>query len=221
MRYRHVARRLTTAGVLAAGLAAAATPALATAPQDGSGGSAYGLAVSGPVDVPPVPSVSSTAGTVGKSLLRENRTKLVRASVLDVTAAADRARATVAKAAVPAVKLSADAIAAKCDGGLGSAHLTRAVVAGRHLDSTPPPNTSVPVDVEGVGRAALTLNKQQRTADGRLAVTGLELTLPVPGGEPATVRLASATCGKASGPAEPPADAPAPTPVEHDLPVTG
>ncbi|MGH3238755.1 MAG: choice-of-anchor P family protein, partial [Spirillospora sp.] len=109
------------------------------------------------------------------------------------------------------------AVSARCDGARGSAHLTRATVAGRQLDASPPPNTTIPVDVDGVGRAALTLNKQQRMSDGRLGVTAMELQLPLPG-KASTLRVAHATCGRAaSGPGE----APAPTPVEHDLPVTG
>ncbi|MGP4026390.1 choice-of-anchor P family protein [Actinomadura sp. 3N407] len=228
MRYDHAVGRLTTAGLLATwmlapGLVAAATPAVAATPAaapHGAEGSAYGLTVTGPVAVPPVPAVSSTTGKVSKSLLREDHTDLVKASALDVSASAARARSTVARVAVPAAKLMASAVAAKCDGGRGSAHLARAVVAGKRLDASPPPNTTVPVDIEGLGRASLVLNKQQRMADGRLAVTAMELRLPLPG-KPATVRLASATCGRASGPAKPPSEAPAPTPVEHDLPVTG
>ncbi|TDB90836.1 choice-of-anchor P family protein [Actinomadura sp. 7K534] len=226
MRYSHAVRGVLAAGLvttgLAAGLVSVPASALATAPQGAvpqGEGSAYGLTASGPVSVPPVPAVSSTTETVRKSLLREESTDLVKASALDVSASAARARSTVAKAAVPAADLMADAVTAKCRGGHGSAHLARAVIAGKRLDASPPPNTTIPVDVEGVGRTSLTLNKQERMADGRLAVTAMELRLPLPG-KPALVRIASATCGK-SGPAEQPADAPAPTPVEHDLPVTG
>ncbi|MEU8801227.1 choice-of-anchor P family protein [Spirillospora sp. NPDC048819] len=217
MRYSHAVGRLTAAGILTGGLLApglaAAAPALAAAPH-GSEGSAYGLTVAGPVAVPPVPAVSSTTGKVSKSLLRENHTKLVQASALDVSASAARARSTVARVAVPAAKLMASAVSAKCDGGRGSAHLARAVIAGKRLDASPPPNTTVPVDIEGLGRASLILNKQERMADGRLAVTAMEIQVPLPG-KPATVRIASATCGKTVS------EAPAPTPVEHDLPVTG
>ncbi|WP_165966485.1 choice-of-anchor P family protein [Actinomadura sp. 7K507] len=224
MRHRHIARRLTTTGLLATGLiapglAAVGTPAVAAAPH-GAEGSAYGLTASGPVAVPPVPAVSSTTETVRKSLVREDRTKLVKASALDVSASSARARSSVTDLSVPAAKLLAGAVTARCDGGRGSAHLARAVIAGKRLDASPPPNTTVPVDVEGLGRASLVLNKQQRMSDGRLAVTAMELNLPLPG-KPATVRAASATCGKAGGPSERPSDAPAPTPVEHDLPVTG
>ncbi|WUH99063.1 choice-of-anchor P family protein [Spirillospora sp. NBC_00431] len=221
MRHSHAARRLTVTGLLITGLvgagtAAAAVPATAAAPR-GPEGSAYGLAVDGPIGVPPVPSVASAAGEVSKSLAREDHTKLVSASALDVSASKTRARSAVTRLAVPSAQLLASTVAAECDGGRGSAHLTRATIAGRRLDASPPPNTTIPVDVDGVGRASLTLNKQQRMADGRLAVTAMELRLPIPG-KASTVRVSSATCGRAaSGPGE----APAPTPVEHDLPVTG
>ncbi|GGT71145.1 choice-of-anchor P family protein [Actinomadura citrea] len=218
MRHIHAARRFATAGLLATGLAAAAAPAPALAAAPGSEGSAYGLTVTGPLAVPPVPAVSSSTGRVSKSLLREDRTKLVKASALDVDASAARARSAVTHLSVPSAKLLADAVTAKCTAGKGGAHLARATLAGKRLDSTPPPNTTVPVDVDGLGRTALVLNKQQRMADGRLAVTAMELALP---GKKGAIRVASATCGKAAGPAHGPAEAPAPTPVEHDLPVTG
>ncbi|MFA1541397.1 choice-of-anchor P family protein [Actinomadura monticuli] len=220
MRYSHAVKRLATVGLLTGGLAAAGLPALAAAAPvaaPAGEGSAYGLAVSGPLPVPPVPAVSSTTGKVSKSLLREDRTKLVKASALDVTASPARADSSVARLAVPDAKLGANAVSARCVDGRGSAHLTKAVLAGRRLDASPPPNTTIPVDVDGLGRTALTLNKQQRTADGRLAVTAMELMLP--GGKGA-IRVASATCGRGAAPRGP-VEAPAPTPVEHDLPVTG
>lgn len=218
MRHTHAVKRFATAGLMAAGLAAAAAPAPAFAAAPGSEGSAYGLTVTGPLAVPPVPAVSSSTGTVRKSVLRENRTKLVKASALDVDASASRARSAVAHLSVPSAKLLADAVTAKCAAGQGGARLAGASIAGKRLDSTPPPNTTVPVDVDGLGRTALVLNKQQRMADGRLAVTGMELSLP---GKKGAIRVASATCGKAAGPAHGPSEAPAPKPVRHDLPVTG
>ncbi|TDB87143.1 hypothetical protein E1264_15700 [Actinomadura sp. KC216] len=219
MSYSHASKRLAVTGLLVTGLVATVTPATAAAPVAAAPrpeGSAYGLAVDGPVAVPPLPSVSSAAGPVGKSLAREAHTKLVNASALDVSASSTRARSTVAHLAVPPAQLLASAVSAECDGGRGSAHLTRAALAGKRLDASPPPNTTVPVDVDGLGRASLILNKQQRMADGRLAVTAMELRLPLPG-RASTVRVASAMCGRAAVPAE----APAPTPVKRDLPVTG
>lgn len=213
MRYSHAFASLAAAGLLAGGLVATAGPALAT----GGEGSAYGLAVTGPLAVPPVPAVSSTTGTVSKRLLRENHTKLARASALDVSASAARADSSVTRLAVPTAKLAADAVSAKCRNGQGTANLANAVLAGKRLDSTPPPNTTIPVDVDGLGRTSLTLNKQQRTADGRLAVTGMELMLP---GDKGALRVASATCGQGA-PVRTPSEAPAPSPVKHDLPVTG
>ncbi|TDC68008.1 hypothetical protein E1200_13030 [Actinomadura sp. GC306] len=226
MRYSHAVRGFVATGLLTTGLAAGllSAPGTALAAQPQGEGSAYGLTASGPVSVPPVPAVSSTTETVRKSLLSERSTDLVKASALDVSASPDRAKSSVADAVVPAAKLRADAVTAKCQGGEGAAHLADAVIAGKRLDASPAPNTTIPVNVEGLGRAALTLNKQERMADGRLAVTAMELELPLPG-KAANVRIASATCGQQpggpGGPGEQPSDAPAPTPVEHDLPVTG
>ncbi|MES9537954.1 MULTISPECIES: choice-of-anchor P family protein [unclassified Actinomadura] len=218
MRHIHATKRLATAGLLATGLVAAPASATAFAAAPGGEGSAYGLTATGPIAIPPIPAVSSSTGPVSKSLLREAHTDLVKASALDVKAAPDRASSSVARLAVPSAKLMADAVSAKCTAGSGAAHLARATLAGRRLDASPPPNTTIPVDVQGLGRTALTLNKQQRMPDGRLAVTGMELALP---GKKGAVRVASATCGKAAGPAHGPSEAPAPTPVKHDLPVTG
>ncbi|GGV16549.1 hypothetical protein GCM10010182_41790 [Actinomadura cremea] len=218
-------RRLTTAGLLATGLAAAlapalAVPALADPGSGGATGSAYGLNLTGPIDIAPVPAVSSGGEQVERALLREKGTKFVQAEALDVRASAARARSQVARLSVPAADLLASAVAAKCDGGRGSAHLADARVAGRRLDVTPPPNTRIPVKIEGMGDATLTLNKQRRMPDGRMNVTAMELALPLT--EPTTLRVASATCGRAAPKAhEKQPEAPAPTPVRRDLPVTG
>ncbi|MBO2456049.1 choice-of-anchor P family protein [Actinomadura violacea] len=215
----HAFTRLTTAALLAGGLtAAAAAPVLAAPPDPSGSGSAFGLAATGPLGaVPPVPAVSSDGGAAHKSLLNENRLKAVRASALNVDATPANARSNVAGLAVPTAKLMANAVTATCHDGQGGAHLTQATVAGKRLDATPPPNTTVPVDVEGVGRTSLVLNKQQRLPNGRLAVTAMQLNLP--GGKGA-LRVASATCGRTA--AQRPVEAPAPKPVKHhDLPVTG
>ncbi|WP_030175488.1 choice-of-anchor P family protein [Spirillospora albida] len=213
--------RLAAASLLAAaggGLALGAAPAAA---DGGPGASAYGLTATGPAAVPPAPAVSSSSGTVGKRLLRTPRTKLLSASALDVRAAANRSRSRAAGVSVPMARLTAAAVSAACTNGTGSARLAGAVVGGRRLASAPPPNTTVPADIEGLGRVALVLNRQQRLPDGRLSVTAVELTLPVKNTQ---VRIASATCGR--GPAGGHeggggAEAPAPTPVRRDLPVTG
>ncbi|WP_067451632.1 choice-of-anchor P family protein [Actinomadura macra] len=223
---RAVLRRLTSAGLLATGLIATTTPAMAgtisagtPAPRpSGSQGSAYGLTASGLIPVAPVPAVASTSGEVSKSLLREDHTKLVKASALAVRAKAGHARSSVARLSVPAAQLLASAVTATCDGGRGRAHLANATIAGRRLSVAPPPNTTVPVDLDGVGRASLVLNKQQRLQDGRLAVTAMELSLPLKGAT--TIRIASATCGQVHTPI-PAAEAPAPTPVKRDFPVAG
>ena len=127
----------------------------------------------------------------------------------------NHARSSVTQLSVPAARLLASAVSATCDGGWGSVHLANAIIAGRQLSVTPPPNTTIPVELDGARRASLVLNKQQRLQDGRLAVTAMEFTLPLRGAS--TLRVASATCGQVAGPAE----APTPTPVTRDLPVTG
>ncbi|WP_242902634.1 choice-of-anchor P family protein [Actinomadura terrae] len=229
---RHVLRRLTTAGLLAAGLVATTNPALASPAEHpgraGGEGSAYGLTAIGAIPIAPVPAVSSRAGTARKSLVREEHTKIVQAYALDVAARAGHARSTVARLNVPPANLTAGAVTVTCDGGRGTTHLADALIAGRRLDVSPPPNTTIPVDVTGVGRTSLILNKQWRTRDGRLAVTGMELNVPLSKvvGKNSTIRIASATCGQAAAPHQhprprPAQEAPAPTPVKRDLPVAG
>ncbi|MGI5166420.1 choice-of-anchor P family protein [Spirillospora sp. CA-253888] len=261
MSCRKAARRLVqvsvivmAAGVLAAAPAAAETggddsAARATASVARSGGpgaSAFGLGATGPVRVPQVPAVSSSAGEVAKSLVREDRTKLVKAAALDVRAQHDRARSQVADLRVPSAGLRAEAVTARCLAGRGAASLADAVVAGRPLAVAPPPNTTIPVDLPELGRASVVMNKQQRLPDGRLNVTALEVNLPLGQGRTESIRVASATCGRAAGrpegpkgpqgphepkgpkgprgpqkPAQQHAEAPVPTPVKGDLAVTG
>ncbi|MFC9976833.1 choice-of-anchor P family protein [Spirillospora sp. NPDC127200] len=236
----------TAAGLLAAAPAAAETggdAARATASVARSGGpgaSAFGLDAAGPVRVPPVPAVSSDAGEVARSLVREDRTKLVKAAALEVKAQRDRARSQVADLRVPSAGLRAEAVTAKCLAGRGSASIADAVVAGKPLAVAPPPNTTVPVDLPELGRASVVMNKQRRLPDGRLNVTALEVVLPLGQGKTESIRVASATCGRAGGrpeepkgphgpqgprgpqkPAQQHAEAPAPTPVKGDLAVTG
>ncbi|WP_329519098.1 choice-of-anchor P family protein [Spirillospora sp. NBC_01491] len=236
MRSTNVSRRAvkagliaTAAGLIATGLAAAVPTAAGAAPRPQ--GSAWGLAASGLLDLAPMPVVSSADKETSKNLLHLGDAKLVKADAVDVKAAPTNARSTVAGLGVAPAKLTADAVDAKCENGKGSTRLARAVLGGRTLQAAPPPNTTIPVDIDGVGRTSLTLNKQERLANGKLAVTGMELKLPVAKGS--TVRVSSATCGQAARHAEKPnkptgpsapkpaGEAPAPTPVRNDLPVTG
>ncbi|WP_067814663.1 choice-of-anchor P family protein [Actinomadura kijaniata] len=225
MSHRKLTRRLARAGLVAAALGLA-VPAPANAAEPG-GSSAFGLNVTGPAHVPPTPAVSSATGEVRKALLREERTRAVRATVLDVAARRDRAHSRVAGVDVPAAHLNAEAVTARCLGGRGNASLADAVVAGKPLAVSPPPNTTVPVKVPGLGDGSVVLNKQERLPDGRLRVTGLEATLPTGQGRVEAIRVASATCGhvrkerQVRGKPEGPEVAPRPVPVKGDLPVTG
>jgi hypothetical protein len=224
-----VAAGLLPAAVLPAAQASAeagagsATARTAKAPGNPVG-SAFGLAVSGPVAISPVPAVASASTTpVSKSLLREGRTGLLTASALDVKAASDQAHSHITRLRVPEAALAAEAVSATCTGGTGFARLAGAAIAGTALDSSPAPNSSVPVALPGgLGTVAVTLNKQERLADGRLRVTALAVDLPIAGKNEA-VRVASATCGRRAVAASSGAtqEAPAPVPVKNDLPVTG
>ncbi|MQY04893.1 choice-of-anchor P family protein [Actinomadura macrotermitis] len=231
---RHIKFAQTGLLAVALGLTMAAPAAASPAAgSDAGSGSAFGLAGAGPVPVAPLPAVSSAGDVVSRTLLRENRTQYVNAGALDVKAAREQAHSHVADLTVPLAGLQAESVSATCRQGQGAAHLTQAVVAGKRLDSSPPPNTTIPVKVDGVGNADLVLNKQERMRDGRLNVTAVALDLPV-NGKTESLRVASATCGKrrpahhakppahhAKPPVRPAGEAPKPTPVKGDLPVTG
>ncbi|MCP2337734.1 choice-of-anchor P family protein [Actinomadura rupiterrae] len=228
MRYGTVTARLARGVVLAAvGGLLTAGPAVA-APQDGKTGtgdregSAFGLALSGPIPLAPKPAVASASGTRRAALLDEQHTKVLKASALDVAASPAMSRASVAKLRVAAVKLAADLVRAHCSGGKGAAELVDAVIAGRRLPVSPAPNTTIPVDLPQLGQVALVLNKQERVPNGT-RVTAMELTAPLGKLGTEVVQVSSATClpvvkapsGKGAG------TAPRPKPVRHDLPVTG
>ncbi|MBO2449114.1 hypothetical protein J4573_18565 [Actinomadura barringtoniae] len=216
-----VAAGLLPAAIMPAGSASAA-PRPATAKAADPIGSAFGLAVIGPVAISPVPAVaSSSTAPVSKSLLREGSTGLLTASALDVKAAADQAHSHIARLRVPEAALAAEAISATCTGATGTARLAGAAIAGTALDASPAPNSSIPVRLPGgLGTVAVTLNKQERLPDGRLRVTALAVDLPL-AGKTEAIRVASATCGKPAAAAGSAVEAPAPVPVKSNLPVTG
>ncbi|WP_019632083.1 choice-of-anchor P family protein [Actinomadura atramentaria] len=221
------ARRAVQIGLVAAAFGATATaPALAAAPAPAPapapGSSAFGLTATGPVALPPLPVAQSLSDTVSRSLLRENL-KVVDAGVLNVKAAKGYAHSDVATLKVPTAGLFAQAVSATCRDGRGVSHVANAVVAGKHLDVSPPPNTTVPFHVDGLGDGSVVINKQERLGDGRLRVTALAVRVPLGGGKAQTILVSSATCGKLPAkPVTPPhSAAPKPHPVRGDLPVTG
>ncbi|MFC5180589.1 choice-of-anchor P family protein [Actinomadura harenae] len=212
MRFGTATARLTRAVVLAtAGGLLAASPAFAAAPGDASGdstgtaaavpgqGSAFGLALSGPVPLAPKPTVASAKGTRRASMLNEQRSKVLKAAALDVAASPDKSQANVARLRVPGAQLAAEAVRAHCDGAKGASNLVGATIGGKRLPVAPAPNTTVPVDIPKLGRVALVLNKQERTPNGT-RVTAMELTTPLAHLGPEVVRVSSVTCNAANGP---------------------
>ncbi|MFI6325738.1 choice-of-anchor P family protein [Nonomuraea sp. NPDC050556] len=163
--------------------------------------SAFGLAASGPVAIPALPSVTSAdGGTSRLNLVTHSTEKLVKASVLKVVAKEGRARSSAAGVDALDSAITADAVAARCSRGAGSTKVAGMTVGGTAIDLTPAANTTVPLRVAGLGTASVTLNKQVRHADGSLTVTGLALAIPLGGGRSESINLASVTCGGRQAP---------------------
>lgn len=159
--------------------------------------SAFGLAASGPVAIPALPSVTSAEGGTSRlNLVTHSTEKLVKASVLKVVAKEGRARSSAAGVDALDSAITADAVASRCSRGVGSTKVAGLTVGGTAIDLNPAANTTVPLRVAGLGTASVTLNKQVRHADGSLTVTGLALAIPLGGGRTESINLASVTCGR-------------------------
>ena len=250
MRVKNLARAAVLAGAAVLPLAgalpladalpsaqAAAPPARAAA----AGGQAFALAASGPVAVPATPSVASSGTPVQRNVVELPANPVVQARVLNASAGKARARASVADVKVPRLHLTASLVNAECVNGQGGSKLVNVRLNGKVIKAAARPNSGVQVNLDGLGTVSLVLNKQTRTADGRLNVTAIEVSAPLVAGRTETIRIASATCGAdAGGPSQPgqpeqpgpapsnppsaptpPGKAPVPTPVTGDLPVTG
>lgn len=223
VKYTAIAGALTTPLALAIPAASAGTAGT---------GSAYGLAASGLVTLPPTPMVHATDH---KSVFSTPPNPLIHLSVLKAAAKPGHARASVVdlRLVKSARVLSAHIITARCDNGRGSSDLVRASLAGHKLAAHASPNTTLSIPVQGVGTASVTLNKQVRDANGGLTVTALEVSLALVTGQSLTVDVSSASCSAGSStPSTPPSatpspspsapgEAPKPTPVPSNLPVTG
>lgn len=200
---------------------ATAVAVLTSAPAsyaDSTGGTAFGIAATGPVQIGPLPSAVSTPEdrTARHSLLRPAANSVLDAGVLNTVAAPDRARSSVADLSI-AKAVTASAVTASCVNGKGRADLAGLMLAGRKIESAPAPNTTIPVTVDGLGTVSATLNRQVRRSDGRLAVTALVVRLPLD----QTIEVANATCRATRKGSRHAPEAPVPSPVEHDLVVTG
>jgi hypothetical protein len=163
-----------------------------------------------------IPATPAVAATADKSLAELPANPLIDVKLLHVTARPDFARASVTDLRVAKAALTAHLITATCVNGAGISHLAGARLAGHALAVNAAPNSAITVPVQGLGTAAVTLNKQTRNADGSLTVTAIEVTLPVGPGRTQTLSVSSATCAGA-----PTGTAPKPTPVPSNLPVTG
>ncbi|WP_119726978.1 choice-of-anchor P family protein [Thermomonospora amylolytica] len=242
MQFRKLTTGAALAGMVAAPLVVAATPAYAA---PGGKGSAHAVAATGLVDIPATPAVASSARRpVSRSVAELPANPLVRASVLSAAAGAGQARAGVADLAIARLGLTAEAVTAKCVNGRGASNLAKATLRGKSLRAAAAPNTGVTVGLDGVGTASVVLNKQVRRPGGGLTVTAIEVTLPPVAGKTQTISIASATCAPGGGkspaptgpdrtppvkgtptakpsPSVPAVQAPSPKPVPGDLPVTG
>lgn len=235
MRLQTLAKTAAVAGVLA--LPFGLAPAASATP--GGTGSATAISATGPVAIPATPAVTSSAQRpTHKSIAELPPNPIVRARLLNAAAWSGHARASVADVRAPRLGLAAQAVTAKCANGKGVSHLAKATLNGRTLKLGATPNSTVNADLEGLGSASVTLNKQVRGRDGSLTVTAIEVVAKL-AGTTQTLSIASVTCKGADAPGEPeeptsppsetpaptppPASspAPAPTPVTGDLPVTG
>ncbi|MBA9003220.1 choice-of-anchor P family protein [Thermomonospora cellulosilytica] len=244
MQFRKLTTGAALAGLVAAPLVVAATPAYAA---PGGKGSAHAVTATGLVNIPATPAVASSARRpVSKSVAELPANPLVRASVLSAAAGAGQARAGVADLAIARLGLTAEAVTAKCVNGRGVSNLAKVVLRGERLRAAAAPNTGLTVGLDGVGTASVVLNKQVRRPGGGLTVTAIEVTLPPVAGKTQTISIASATCAPGGGkspaptptgpdrtppvkgtptakpsPSVPVVQAPSPKPVPGDLPVTG
>ncbi|GAA5073133.1 hypothetical protein HNP84_009262 [Thermocatellispora tengchongensis] len=195
-----IRRNLLAASALVVGAAAvlvgAATMSQAAADETpGVPGTAYGLSAEGPVRIQPIPAAVSRDGkTVHRSVLRP-KNPLVSASAMEVTTNGRNSQASAADVSTLQRQVAANAVSARCENGRGVSNLAGAVIGGRDIDANPAPNTTIPVTIERVGTASVTLNKQVRQADGRLAVTGLSIDMPMSNGKRQTIDVASVVCG--------------------------
>ncbi|GAA2087873.1 choice-of-anchor P family protein [Actinomadura alba] len=215
MRLTQLTKVAAVSAVIAAPLAVGTPAAHAST---GAASSAYGIAASGLVSLPPTPAVASSGQPARASIVDLPANPLLKASVLSTTAAPGRARASVADLRSGKLGLSAHLITARCENGVGTSALAKVVLGGRPLKADAAPNTALTVGLDGIGGASVILNKQVRDSSGRLTVTALELSVGLAPGKSQTISIASATCGPVSTPE---GEAPVPTPVPGDLPVTG
>ncbi|HEX2313852.1 MAG TPA: choice-of-anchor P family protein [Thermomonospora sp.] len=192
MRSLHLTRSAVLTGALALPLVVAVAPAS----HAGHGqGSAYAVSGSGMVPIPSTPAVTSAGRPVRQAKADVPANPWVTGSALTALAGAGHGQADLTNVAIRQAGFTADAVSARCQGGRGSAHLSRAVVRGNRLAATPVPNHKLIMSFGRFGNGSVTLNKQARRPDGGVTVTAMEVVLPPAAGrKPQRLSLASATC---------------------------
>ena len=242
MRKFHVTR-FSAATAAAAGISSVvAAMALAPAPvlaDSGAQSSAFGLAATGVVPIPPTPMVESSGPLVTKNLASLPSNPAISASLLDVAAQADAAKASVAQVDLGGeMGIKATVLDAACKGNTGNADIGSLQIAGQPQQvAGAPANTQIQVPPGAQGIVSIIVNKQVPNANGGVTVTALEISVdlsklpappaglpaPPPGAPAETIDVSQANCAAAptsTGTGTPP-PAPAPKPGQGTLPVTG
>ncbi|MDQ0378703.1 choice-of-anchor P family protein [Amycolatopsis thermophila] len=180
-------------GVLATALATSvllAPSAGATATSGEGVNSAYAIAAKGLLGIDPSPYVTDEDGFAQESLAKLDVGPLAQVHVLNASAGAGQARASVAdvKVGLGAGKplLTASAIESECEGGKGTSSLAKAKLGDVTLDVKAPTNTTVAVP----GLASVVLNKQVKHDDGSITVTAISIKVD----NIQTLDIASVTC---------------------------
>lgn len=177
------------AGAAAIGAATAAAALLIGSTTAGAdepaGSSAYGIAASGLLPVPPTPHAEWDGGepvreqVIGLSESNRNTGFVVSARVLTADASEGAAESSVADVVVADV-LRAKLVRTYCEDGEGGLRIVEGSILGTEL-----PDTSVPSEeIDASPLLSVTLNEQERGDDGALTVRGIVLRiLPGAGGD--------------------------------------
>jgi hypothetical protein len=195
-------------------------PASATTTQNW----AAGISASGTVlNIKNTPYVTSTSTPSSQTLASLPSNPGVVAKVLNVSADASGASASVASVNLGSGQVVAELLKASCQGGSGTADIGSLTIGGKTYAGSVPANTQIPPAKSG-SPVTVTLNKQVSDGHGGIEVTALEVSLKLPSSPVAqTVDVSTADCAAApgSGTGSGSPTAPAPTPQQGTLPVTG
>jgi hypothetical protein len=180
-------KKLAGAGVATISAVTAVTAMLlgstAAVAQESGPDSAYALAATGALTIPPISFVRSTDGEQVENQLLGLGDVLgpeeddLAAGLLTAEARRGAAETAVAEVNLLAL-LRADLVRTYCEDGRGGLQIINGSVLGQALPEAPVPGQTL--DLSPL--LTLSLNDQTRNADGSLTVTGIELTV-LPGAE--------------------------------------